>query len=257
MHSSICSSFPVAWTFFVKRLSSHVLTSFLQSQCCPQKRNCVKTPQAERVQTVHAFIMHNEASQRVNQKGRGDNGALWVSTDRAGVCYFCLPIGLHVRDNRERPLPMFAQRVPSKCAPCICTVCVPSAYAIKECGRLCRSHCVCVPYWVCRCTSCLTEIWTFPLVLDLFWLTPPFLWHTHIIRKMKAWEECLRKEWRLGGREVGSLLLFSLTLHSITETCAIALFWSTWQFLPKVREQSPFWGEEVKLSVVLQFISFP
>lgn len=32
---------------------------------------------------------------------------------------------------------------------------------------------------------------------------------------------------------------------------------STWQFFPKVREQSTFRGEEVKLSLGLQFISFP
>lgn len=73
----------------------------------------------------------------VNERDREDNGAPWVSKDRAGVCYFCLPVGLHVCDKRERPLPMFAQCVLSKCAPCFCAVCVHVCVclsAIKQCG---------------------------------------------------------------------------------------------------------------------------
>ncbi len=55
--------------------------------------------------------------------------------------------------------------------------------------------------------------------------------------------------WEQGAEMWGLLFSFSCDL--------IPPLRSTWQLFPKVREQSPFWGEEVKLSLVLQFISFP
>lgn len=74
------------------------------------------------------------------------NRAVWVSKDKASVCYFCLTVGLHVCDKRERPLPMFAQRMLSKYAPCFCTVCVWSVYAFQHSNNAvtCEGLCECL-----------------------------------------------------------------------------------------------------------------
>lgn len=59
------------------------------------------------------------------------------------------------------------------------------------------------------------------------------------------------------GTEMGGfLLVFSLFLCSPSQSCLIPALWSTWPFSPKVREQSPLQGEEVKLSLMLKLISF-
>lgn len=157
-------------------------------------------------------------------------GPVWVRKDRAGVCYFCVPVGLHVCDKRERPLPMFAQCMLSKWAPCFCTVCVQSVYAFQWSNNAvaCRSQSVFVyrteraqfmhftPVWDLNVSSCSGS----------FFITHPFLWHTLIIREMKGWEEGPRREWRWGVFSSFFLLLCTPSL-----SCLIPPLWSTWQVL--------------------------
>lgn len=71
------------------------------------------------------------------------------SKDGAGVCYFCLPVGLHVCDKRERPLPLFAQCVLSECVPsllcCLCTCLrMPSSHQTMRFACIGVSRCLCI-----------------------------------------------------------------------------------------------------------------
>lgn len=114
---------------------------------------------------------------------------------------------------------------------------------------LCRSQSAFVYHtdWVSGCTRRLpSEIWMFSPVLALFFfITPPFLWHTLILWERWKDERSVRG-WSRDER--AGHLFFSLLNPPL---------WSMWQFFLKVREQSPSWGEEVKLPLALYFISFP
>lgn len=95
--------------------------------------HCVKAIQANQVQTC-LYDMHGIIIDM--RKGREHNRSL-LAKSRAVVCYFCLPVGLHVCDKRERPSYVFTQCVVPKCVPCFCTVCVhvcECLSAIKQSG---------------------------------------------------------------------------------------------------------------------------
>lgn len=101
---------------------------------------------------------------------------------RAGVCFLCLPIGLHVRDKRGRPLSMFAQWVLSKCVLCVCAVYVQSVYAFQRLKN--AAACVGVSHCLCSTLNEPSDVLHACLrygrfhLFRLFWLAPhvPLIW---------------------------------------------------------------------------------
>lgn len=208
------------------------------------------------VSSWRALCHHRHMSKWERQRGQWSS----MGKQRQGWCLLFLP-----------PCRFACLRQKRKASSHVCTVCAFQVCTLLLC---CLCTCLCMPFsdqtmwfacvgvsqqfvyrtvWVSGCTSRLSEIWTFRPVLVLFYHSSLPLTYTH-----NRWDEGMGGVPEEGS-EMGGLFFFffSLRLCAPSLSCLIPPLRSTWQLFPKVREQSPFWGEEVELSPVLQFISFP
>lgn len=130
-----------------------------------------------RVKTVDVFYNVHCATIdiQVNERDREDKRAPWVSKDRVWCLLFLPPCRFACLWQKWKA----SSYVCTVCAfqvllYCLCTACVCLS-AIKQCGRLCRSQCLCIvqsdsvdTLHACLRFGCFPQFWLFLSLLPSF-----------------------------------------------------------------------------------------